>query len=290
MKIHEVEHALRHGRRIRVYTFVDYIQPVVQVYEGVAKILHHGRSVRRGVEVYILAAAHQQLTGKIRHIGRGHVRVHAAGQNINDLRRVRDIAKTQELIGRGLKEVVLHVYTVKVAIDITVAEAAQTHGLLSVKQLVARLEVYYRTAVVVQAFRHIEPYPAELVHGLNEGVQIEHRVAVYVKADQLLYMAAQRLAAVITVVARAPVDAVDLSDRRVHIYERVPRYAHDVECVTHHIQFCHHYRVGIAGTVVVADQKHCIYPVLTLGVKGCALIHGLLFFCSRFFRLHRRIL
>ena len=167
----------------------------------------------------------------------------------------------------------LHIYPVKVTVHIAVAEAHKPHGLLAVKELIARLKVDDRAAVIIQALRDIVPYPAHCVDRLYKGGQVEHGVAVHVKARQLAHMAAQRLDAVVAVVARAPIDAVDLPHGSVDIDERVARDANGVESMAHGVELCDHDGVGIAGAVVIADEENGIHPVLTARAECRASLH-----------------
>ena len=167
----------------------------------------------------------------------------------------------------------LHIYPVKVTVHIAVAEAHKPHGLLAVEQLIARLKVDDRAAVIIQALRDIVPYPAHRVDRLYKGGQVEHSVAVNIKARQLAHMAAQRLDAVVAVVARAPIDAVDLPHGRVDIDEGVARDAHGVESMAHGVELCDHDCICIAGAVVIADEEDGIHSVLTARAEGRAALH-----------------
>ena len=93
-----------------------------------------------------------------------------------------DIPKRNELLGAGGQKGLLHLDAAHVAGDIGRAVAAQTHALVTVQQLVARLEVdieILRGVLIVHSKRDVEVHAAHSVDRFDESVQPDHGVAVH---------------------------------------------------------------------------------------------------------------
>ena len=272
MEIHQVQLPLGHRGGVGVDGAVHHVQPVVKVKEGVAQLMHLLGGVGGGVKIDVLRRTHQGLPDEIGDVGGRQVGVRILGQNLGHLANIGDVAQTDELLRRRLQKFMLHLNALQIAVDIALAVAAKPHGRLSVQQLIARLQMNHRPVVIVHGLGHVKIHPAQYVHHLNDGVQIDHCVAVHVKAGQLLHVAAQGIDAVAAVVFAAPVHAVQLSVVPLHVDDGIPGDADKIQLVAHRVQLAHHDGVGVAGAVVVAGQQDGVNAVLALGVKGAALV------------------
>ena len=119
-----------------------------------------------------------------------------------------------------------------------------------------------RGIVVVHGHGDLEVHAAEQVHRPDQVLQIQHGVAVRLKAGEHADVAAQRVDAVAALQAVAPVDGVHLPHLPVGVDERIPGDADKVEAVRPRVQPAEEERIRIAVAVVVSYQKQGVNAAL----------------------------
>ena len=124
---------------------------------------------------------------------------------------------------------------------------------------------------------HVKPDAAHQVHHVHEHVQVDHRIAVHVEADQVSDLGLQPVDGHTAGVGSPGVDRVDLSHVPVQIDKGVPGDAHKVHGMVHGIQAAHNDGIGVAVSIVIAHQQDGIAVLLPVGADGLNFAVRILF-------------
>ena len=115
---------------------------------------------------------------------------------------------------------------------------------------------------IVHGLGHVKPDAAHQIHHVHKHVQVDHRVAVHIEADQVSDLGFQPVDGHAAGIGGAGVDGVDLSHVPIQVDKGVPGNAHKVHGMIHRVKPAHDNGVGVAVAVVIAHQQDGIAVLL----------------------------
>ena len=167
----------------------------------------------------------------------------------------------------------LHLDAPKVGCCVAGAEARDLHGLLAVQMLPPGLQIDIqplRGVRVVHIDRHIERDAAHQIDQLLKHAQIDHGVAVRLKADDLRHAQQQLLHPGLSAAGPA-VGGVDLRDRILAVDQRVARDGDEMNGLFRAVNVQQQHGVGTVAALVRACDEDGRAAFFAGGKRGLAL-------------------
>ena len=274
--IHQFQQLISHRHHVRQ-------RLVIIPAPGGHALIGHGDKVH----ILYLQTAKDSLLRKPQDILEGKVRGHILLKHLGKLIDFGHVLDLEHLLDNRFQESLLGLDTADITVGIAilaVPEPDHTHGLLTVKLLIALADMDGQILIgilVVHIPGHIKVHTANGVHDLAHSFPFHDNTIVRLEAHQLRDLLIQGIDALLSA-AVVVVDGVDLLHIPVHVHHGVPGDGHDCGFLIGHVIGCqqHGVRVAAAAGIPAQDQHGIEVLALAFAVADrpntVAIVHFLL--------------